>query len=162
MHPALAPLPTKLLNHIGAFSRLETLAELPQVDLPLNTLRQHKNGDPYHVAIDPHGLTLSLQCMNLNARPEEQTWGLHSITLNATTWNGGWPTGLNPNETTADDVLAVFTPNPEEVANMHPMLCFAVEGVAGQTWSVMVMFDAESKNLSSFSLIRLGDWRKLD
>jgi hypothetical protein len=58
-------------------------------------------------------------------------------------------------------VLAVFAPNPEEVANMHPMLCFAIEGVAGQTWSVMAMFEAEGKKLSSFSLIRVGEWRAL-
>ena len=58
-------------------------------------------------------------------------------------------------------MVAVFTPNPEEVMNMHPMLCFAVEGMAGQTWSVMVMFDAASKKLSTFGLIRVGQWREL-
>ena len=61
----------------------------------------------------------------------------------------------------APDVLAVFTPNPEEVMNMHPMLCIAIEGVAGQTWSVMAMFESEGKKLSSFSLIRVGEWRAL-
>lgn len=86
---------------------------------------------------------------------------LHGITLNASTWDGGWPTGLNPQTATADDVVAAFTPNPEEVMNMHPMLCFAVEGMAGQTWSVMAMFDAGSKKLSTFSLIRVGEWGTL-
>lgn len=161
MYPSLHALPFMLLNHLGAYSRLDTLAELPQVAVPLNTLRQHKNGEPHHVAIDAHGLTLTLQCINLAAQPEEHQWGLHGITLSASTWNSGWPTGLNPREATADDVLALFAPNPEEVMNMSPMLCFAIEGVAGQTWSVMAMFDASSKKLSSFSLIRVGEWREL-
>jgi hypothetical protein len=137
------------------------LSELPQAPVLLSTLRQHKNSDPHHVSIDSHGVTLTLQCINPNAQPEEQTWGLHSITLNAPTWKGGWPTGLNPQEATADDVVAVFAPNPEEVMNMHPMLCFAVEGLAGQTWSVMALFEAEGKKLSSFSLLRVGQWRAL-
>ena len=161
MHTSLTPLPQPLLNHLGACSRLDTLAELPQVAVPLNTLRQHKNGDPYHVAIEAHGLTLTLQCTNPTEQPDEHQWGLHSITLNASTWDGSWPTGLNPQEATAADVVAVFAPNPEEVMNMHPMLCFAIEGVAGQTWSVMAMFDAGSKKLSTFSLIRVGEWREL-
>lgn len=155
-----APSPL-LLNHLGACSRLDTLAELPQVTVPLNTLRQHKSGEPYHVAIGASGLTLTLQCTNPNAQPDEHQWGLHGITLNAATWDGGWPTGLNPQEATADDVVTLFAPNPQEVVNMHPMLCFAVEGIASQTWSVMAMFDAESKKLSSFSLLRVGEWREL-
>jgi hypothetical protein len=161
MHTSLNPLPQQLLNHLGACSRLETLAELPQVTTSLSALRQHKSGEPYHVAINPHGLTLTLQCTNPNAPPEEHLWGLHGITLNAATWDGGWPTGLNPHEATADDVVSLFAPNPEEVMNTHPMLCFAVEGAAGQTWSVMAMFDAGSKQLSTFSLIRVGEWREL-
>ena len=161
MHPSLHALPQPLLNHLGAFSRLDTLAELPQVPVSLNTLRHHKNGEPYHVAINVHGLTLTLQCTNPNAQPEKHQWGLHGITLNAATWDGGWPTGLNPQQATADDVVTLFAPNPEEVMNMHPMLCFAIEGVAGQTWSVMAMFDAASKKLSTFGLIRVGQWREL-
>lgn len=161
MHLSLKPLPTALFDHLGACSRLERLVEMPQVAVPLSALRQHQSGNPYHVAIEAHGLTLTLQCTNPNAQPEEHQWGLHGITLNATTWDGGWPTGLNPQEATADDVMALFAPNPEAVANMHPMLCFAIEGVAGQTWSVMAMFDAGSKKLSSFSLIRVGEWRAL-
>ena len=161
MHTSLNTLPKPLLNNLGAYSRLDTLTELPQVAIPLNTLRQHKSGEPYHVTIDAHGLTLTLQCINPNAQPEEHQWGLHGITLNAATWDGDWPTGLNPHEATADDVVSLFAPNPEEVMNMHPMLCFAIEGVAGQTWSVMAMFEAEGKKLSSFSLIRVGEWRAL-
>ena len=161
MHPTLSPLEPQLLSHLGAHSRLEALAELRQVAVPLNTLRHHKSGDPYHVANDSHGLTLTLQCTNPTAQPDEHQWGLHGITLNAATWDGGWPTGLNPQEATADDVLALFAPTHEEVVNMHPMLCFSIEGVADQTWSVMAMFDARSKKLSTFSLIRVGEWREL-
>lgn len=162
MQFSLNSLPEPLLNHLGASSRLETLAELPQVTTPLSALRQQKNGDLYHVDIEAHGLTLTLQCTNATAQPDEHQWGLHGITLNAANWDGGWPKGLNPQEATAADVLAVFAPNPEEVINMHPMLCFAIEGVASQTWSVMAMFDARSKKLSTFSLIRVGEWRELE
>ena len=158
----LNSLPQPLLNHLGFRSRLDTLTEVPQVTAVLNSLRQHKNGEPYHVTIDAHGLTLTLQCTNPTAQPDEYKWGLHGITLNAATWGGGWPSGLNPHEATANDVLAVFAPNPEEVMNMHPMLCFAIEGMASQTWSVMAMFDATSKRLSTFSLIRVGEWRELE
>jgi hypothetical protein len=161
MHTSLTPLPQPLLNHLGASSRLDTLAELQQITVPLSNLRQNKSGEPYHVAIDAHGLTLTLQCTNPNAPPEEHLWGLHGITLNAATWDGGWPTGLNSELATADDMVALFAPNPEEVMNMPPMLCFAIEGVASQTWSVMAMFDTASKKLSSFSLIRVGEWREL-
>jgi hypothetical protein len=162
MHQSLSPLPQALLAHLGAYSRLNTLIELPQVaSVSLGALCQHTSTDPYHVGIGPHGLTLTLQCINPTAPPEEHTWGLHGFTLDSAAWNGGWPAGLNPHEATASDVLAVFAPNPEEVMNMNPMLCFAVEGMAGQTWSVMAMFDATSKKLSSFSLIRVGEWRVL-
>jgi hypothetical protein len=44
---------------------------------------------------------------------------------------------------------------------MHTTLCFAIEGPLGQAFSVMAMFDATSKKLSSFSLIRVGEWRVL-
>ncbi|XVJ69655.1 MAG: hypothetical protein HEQ39_08370 [Rhizobacter sp.] len=162
MHASLKALPITLLNHLGACSRLDTLIESPQVTVPSSTLRQHQRSEPYHVAIDAQGVTLTLQCTNPNVQPDEHLWGLHGITLSASTWNSGWPTGLNPREATADDVLALFTPNPEEVMNMDPMLCFAIEGVAGQTWSVMAMFDASGKKLSSFSLIRVGEWRQLE
>ena len=160
MHQLLNNFSEPLLKLLGGFSRLDTLAELPQVAVPLNTLRQHKSGEPYHVTIDSHGLTLTLQCINPNAQPDEHEWGLHGVTLNAATWDGGWPTGLNPHEATAADVVALFAPNPEEIMNMHPMLCFAIEGVASQAWSVMAMFDSVSKKLNSFSLIRVGDWRE--
>jgi hypothetical protein len=161
MHPSLHTLPSLLLNHLGACSRLDTLTESAHVATSLNALRLHKSSEPYHVAINPQGVTLTLQCTNPQAQPDEHLWGLHGITLNAAAWDGGWPAGLSPKEATAADVIALFAPDPEEVMNMHPMLCFAVEGLAGQTWSVMAMFEAEGKKLSSFSLIRVGEWRAL-
>jgi len=45
---------------------------------------------------------------------------------------------------------------------MHPMLCFAIEGPAGQTFSVMALFEAAGKRLSSLSFLRVGDWRTLE
>ena len=161
MNSCLASLPNALINHLGKYSRLNEFLEIPQTASHFRDLRKNNKGDPYHVAIDAHGLTVTLQCMNPDAQPEDQTWGLHGITLNANVWDGGWPTGLNPQTATATDVVALFAPKPEEVVNMHPMLCFAIEGAAGQTWSVMAMFDASSKKLRSFSLIRVGEWREL-
>ena len=155
-HPLLT-----LLHHLGTHSHLQTLvAGLPQA-VPVEQLRQHHSADPYHVNLDDQGLTLTLQCTNPNDLPEEHTWGLHGFTLDAAAWGGGWPAGLNPHEATVNDVLAVFAPNPEEAVNMHPMLCFAFEGLAGQTCSVMALFEAPGKKLSSLSFLRVGDWRAL-
>ena len=154
------PLQT-LLHHLGTHSHLQSLvAALPRA-VPVEQLRQSHSGDPYHVNPDNQGLTLTLQCINPAAAPEELTWGLHGFTLDAATWDGGWPAGLNPHEATASDVLAVFAPNPDEVANMHPMLCFAIDGPAGQAFSVMALFEAAGKRLSSLGFLRVGDWRAL-
>lgn len=155
--------PEALVNHLGAYSRLDSLLALPEVSSANGIdLGRSDQADFYRVELVAHGLTLTLQCMNPTAQPGEQTWGLHSMTLNAATWDGDWPPGLNPHKATASDVVAAFAPNPEEVVNMPPMLCFAVEGVASQTWSVMAIFDGSSKKLSSFSLIRVGEWRELE
>ena len=157
----LRSLPQPLLHHLGATSRLDTLAALPQVAIPLATLRQHTQGESYHVGHDAHGLTLTLQCINPTAAPEEHQWGLHGITLDAASWNGGWPVGLNPQTATAHDVLALFAPNPDEVVNLHPMLCFAIEGVDGQACSVMALFDPTGHTLNTLGFIRVGPWRAL-
>ena len=53
MHQSLNSLPQSLLHHLGAFSRLDTLAELPQVPVALNTLRQSSSGEPYHRSSTP-------------------------------------------------------------------------------------------------------------
>ena len=163
MHDSLHCLPQHLLHHLGAFSRLETLAELPPISASAaqSTLHQSSSGEPYHVSLNAQGLTLTLQCINPTGQPEEQLWGLHGITLDAASWGGGWPAGLNPHETNADDLVALFAPNPEEVMNLHPMLCFAIEGLGGQTCSVLAVFDSQSKKLSSFNLLRVGEWREL-
>jgi hypothetical protein len=162
MHATLKSLPIALLHHLGTHSNLQSVvAGLPRA-VPVEQLRQHQSADPYHVNLDDQGLTLTLQCINPTAQPEELTWGLHGFTLDAASWDGGWHAGLNPHEATASDVLAVFAPNPEEVVNMHPMLCFAIEGPAGQTFSVMALFEAPGKKLSSLSFLRVGDWRTLE
>jgi len=155
-----------LLHHLGTHSHLQSLvAGLPRA-VPVEQLRQHHSAAPYHVNLDDQGLTLTLQCINPTAQPEELTWGLHGFTLDAASWDGGWHAGLNPHEATASDVLAVFAPNPEEVVNMHPMLCFAVQGQTQEglvhTWSVMALFEAPGKKLSSLSFLRVGDWRALE
>lgn len=162
MHTSLYTLPQPLLNHLGACSRLDSIAGIRQINMQLSFLRQHNSGEPYHVSNDSQGLTLTLQCINPSALPEEHHWGLHGITLDAAIWDGGWPTGLSPQKATAEDVAALFGPNPEEVVRMHPMLCFAIEGLAGQTLSVIALFEAAGKTLSSFSLLRTGEWRVLE
>lgn len=162
MHLKLNTLPPTLLAHLGAYSTLETLAQFPQFALPLSDLRQHKGGESYHVNIKAEGLSLMLQCVNPDAPAEEGLWGLNGITLKAGVWTGEWPVDLNPFEITAKQLVQLFEPKLEEVMDMPPMLCFSIDGAYGQTWSVMAMFDAASKKLSSFSLIRVGEWRKLD
>jgi len=161
MNTSLYALPQLLVNHLGACSRLDSLAALPYIEVPLSILRQQKNDEPYHVVIEAHGLTLTLQCIEPNAMPEEQTWGLHGITLSVGNWSGGWPAGFEARQATAQDVIALFSPPFEEIMDMHPMLCFTVEGVASQTLSVMAVFDTDSRKLVTFSLIRVGSWREL-
>jgi hypothetical protein len=165
MHSNLSSLPDILLNHLGAYSRLDILARLPQLvaaDVKTEALRQSKNGEPYHVSVPQQGLSLMLQCMNPEALPETiRMWGLQGLTLQAGTWKGGWPTGLNPSDATAGDVVGLLAGNPDEIMNMPPMLCFTIQGAGGQAWSVMAVFDSASKKLSSFSLVRVGEWRKL-
>ncbi len=161
MHPSLNPLPRPLLNHLGAYSRLHTLMELPQVTVPLDVMRQQKKGEPYRVNIDAHGLTLTLQCTNPKAEPDKHQWGLHGITLNVSTWDADWPTGLNPHEANIDDVMSPFAPDSQEVFNMPPMLCFPIQGIADQTWSVVAEFDEQTDKLKTFTLLRIGEWREL-
>ncbi len=162
MHSSLTSLPKPLLDHLGAFSRLELLAKFTQTaDLTPNRLRQKNNGQPYHIATGRQGLSLMLQCLNPDAPSEECTWGLQGFTLKANAWDGAWPTGMDANTATAKDVVALLSEKPEEVMNMPPMVCFGIQGTAGQTWSVMAVFNASGK-LDTFSLLRVGPWRGLE
>lgn len=163
MHSNLNPLPSLLLTHLGAHSQLDDLATLPQfveAGVTANALRKGKDSQPYHFNLDSQGISVMLQCMNPEAKPEARTWGLQGFTLKAGEWKGDWPTGLDIHEATANDLVAVLAAKPEETMNMPPMLCFTVEGIAGQAWSVMAIFDSSGK-LDTFSLLRVGPWRNL-
>lgn len=161
MHSSLTSLPKPLLDQLGAFSRLESLAKLARIaELALNRLRQQNNGQPYHVATGRQGLSLMLQCLNPDAPSEERTWGLQGFTLKANAWDGAWPAGLNTDTATPEELVELLAANPGEVMNMPPMVCFSIQGVASQAWSVMAVFDSSGK-LETFSLLRVGPWREL-
>lgn len=162
MHSSLAFIPEPLLQHLGAYSRLDDLISVPQITIPLHDLRQHKGSEPYHVKIAEHGLTLTLQCINPTASAEQQFWGLLGISLDSSTWSGNWPVEIDPLEATASQLITLFLPNEEETMNMHPMLCFGVEGLSSQTWSITAIFNATTRKLRTLSLTRVGDWRMLD
>lgn len=162
MHQCLSRLPQPLLKYLGAYSRLGLLPDFPYLTKStVERLRQHNNAQPYHASTGQQGLSLMLQCIDPKASPQELVWGLQGFTLQAGAWEGAWPAGMDANTATAKDVVALLSEKPEEVMNMPPMVCFGIQGTAGQTWSVMAVFNASGK-LDTFSLLRVGPWRGLE
>jgi hypothetical protein len=155
--------PQPLVNHLGAHSRLDALLSLPEISSAKGIeLRRFDGAEPYHVKLDAHGLTLTLQCINPGDAQDQQKWGLHGLTLSAHLARGGWLEGKQPALLKADDVLTLFNvaPNDEQLLNAHPMLCFALEGAGNQPCSVVVRFDDRGKGLKTLSLVRMGEWRE--
>lgn len=165
MHPHLTPLPTILLHNLGRSSHLDDLAQLlaPHAIAP-DQLRQHQSDQPYNVSLAPHGLDLTLQCINPDTTEAELQWGLHSLTLHtaasnpASHWTQPWPQGLNPDQTRAADVVRLLATDPEEALNTPTMVCFAIEGMDGLTWALMAIFDPSSLKLRTLTLQRSGEW----
>ena len=121
MHPRLIPLPDILLQNLGRTSRLDDLAQLLQSsDAPIRDLRQHRGGKPYSVSMAPHGIDLTLQCVNPDAAQDEWQWGLHSFTLHsaasnpANHWTQPWPQGLDPERARAADVVRLLATDAYE------------------------------------------------
>ena len=165
MHPKLAPLPTVLLRNLGHTSRLDGLAQLltPHGIAP-DQLCQHHNGKPYSVSMAPHGIDLTLQCVNPDAAQDEWQWGLHSLTLHSAAsnpvnhWTQAWPQGLDPEQARAADVVRLLASNPEEAISTPTLACFAIDGMDGLTWALMGTFDPSSLKLQTLTLQRSGDW----
>lgn len=155
--------PQPLVNHLGAYSSLDSLLASPEISSSKGIeLRRFDDAQPYHVELEAHGLTLTLQCMKPGEVHDQQKWGLHGLTLNAHSARGSWLEGRRPALMTADDVLTLFNValDDEQLLNVHPMLCFAVEGAGNQSWSVIARFDECGKGLKTLSLLRVGEWRE--
>ena len=165
MHPNLATLPTILLHNLGRTSRLDDLARLLELHgITDDKLRQHQNGQPYRLSLAPHGLDLTLQCINPDAPESETQWGLHSLTLHtsasnpANHWSQPWPQGLDPEQARAADVVRLLATDPDEAMITPTLVCFAIDGMDGLTWALLAMFDPGSRKLQTLSLQRSGEW----
>jgi len=165
MHPNLATLPSILLRNLGRTSQLEDLIHwLAPHDIPADRLRQRQNGKPCSVSLAPHGIDLTLQCLNPDASENEMQWGLHSFTLHtaasspANHWTQPWPQGLDPAQARAADVVRLLATNSEEAMLTPTLACFAIDGMDGLSWALMAIFDPGSLKLQTLTLQRSGDW----
>ena len=161
MHPRLEALPLPLTEQLGTRSRLEWLQRLPQVQgVAHDMLFRARDAEPYLLNAEDKGLTLVLQCLDPTLPANECQWGFQGFTLDATTWNGPWFDEAGPSKARAETLIEQLAETTEEVMHQHPMLCFAVRGKGGQTWSVVATFDYQSKYLNTVSMTRVGDWRE--
>jgi len=165
MHPHLTPLPAALLRNLGRTSRLDDLVQLlAPHGISCDKLRQHQHGKPYSVSLTPHGIDLTLQCINPEAIPDQWQWGLHSLSLHTAAsnpvnhWIQPWPQGLDPEQACAADVVRLLAANPEEAMNTPTLVCFAIEGMSDLTWALMAIFDPSSFKLQTLTLQRSGEW----
>jgi len=165
MHHHLTPLPAILLRNLGRTSRLDDLAQLltPHGITP-DQLHQHRDGKPYSLSLTPHGLDLTLQCINPEATQDQWQWGLHSLTLHtaassrANHWTQPWPQGLDPEQARAADVVRLLAADPEEAMVTPTLVCFAIDGLDGLSWALMAIFDPGSLKLQTLTLQRSGEW----
>lgn len=101
--------PSCLLNHLGAYSRLDSLLELPEMAaVDAASVRQSRSEEPYLVHLDTHGLSLTLQCTNPAASPQELLWGLQGLHVNALQCKILDSDGHRAREMTSDGVLQLF------------------------------------------------------
>ncbi len=160
MHPGLEALPSPLTEQLGTRSRLEWLQRLPEVQgMARDMLFRARDAEPYLLHAEDHGLTLVLQCLDPAAPEGERQWGFQGFTLDASAWKGPWFDKEGPRQARAETLIEQLAESPEEVIHQHPMLCFAVRGQGGQTWSVVATFDYGTRYLQTFTLTRVGDWR---
>lgn len=162
MNHQLEVFPLPLVAQLGTISRLEWLLRLPELDdVPNERLCRTDSTEVYYWNLAGKGLTLALSCMNPTSPRDEIRWGLHSFALDMKNWQGHWFHGVDPKDVDASALIELLSPSPEEVMDLHPMLCFPVEGRSGQLWSVMAMF-GENRKLNTFSLVNSGNWREAD
>ena len=114
MNLHLHSLPHPLLAQLGAAGGLQWLQspvppsteQLPQLaNIPPELLLQSTHDQPYQLHHSEQGLSLTLQCLNPTAPPPELRWGLHSFMIHAHTWQGPWFEGLQPAQTTAQELI---------------------------------------------------------
>lgn len=153
MHTSLNKLPKVLLQTLGQTKQKDTLAAM----LEVSSAAMNPNAKPKPIAVT-RGIDLLLHCINPEATIDQHQWGLHSFTMHAGAWAGAWPEGLDPNKATVNDVVKLFAPEPDAAMQTPVMACFVIPGHEGQTWSVLCIFDEITKKLSSFSVVRTGEW----
>lgn len=160
MNRKIESLPIQFLSELGTCGLLEWLPTLPELEnIPRGLIFQTHESRPYYLQAEGYGLTLTLQYLNPLASAEEKKWGFQGFTLDAS-WKGAWFPNLSIRETRADTLIPLLATSTDEVMHQHPMLCFEVQGMGDQAWSVVATFDTPQKTLNTFSLVRVGDWRE--
>lgn len=87
-----------------------------------------------------------------------QAWGLHGATLEARSWQGRWPEGVDPRRCGTQEIASAFDVAPDDALLTPGMACFTVRGIGGQDWSLLCLFDPADGVLDSLSLVRTGAW----
>lgn len=159
MQTPLSVLPVTLLQTLGrSFAQRVLAHRLAPLYPSAQPGFQYPRGDAYYLGAAP-GLDLVLQRIKLGAAEAEHQWGLHSFTLQARSWAGQWPEGMDPHTATAEDVAKLFALDAETAMVTPAMVCFVIPGlVQDQQWSVLCTFGYSSRTLESFSLLRVGEW----
>ena len=149
-----------LLQSLGRCNRADYLARvLEPFGVKSERLRRAGVAKPYPVSLTGHGASLMLQCVNPDAAPDRQAWGLHSFTLEAGRWQGSWPRALDPANATPEAVVKLLAnPDDEEILCTPQMTCFAIAGPAGQSRSLVALFDQRSQKFASLTLVRTSEW----
>ena len=162
MHPGLRPLPAALLRSLGASAGLaQWVRRWPAGAEALALLRAHPPAQPFELALPASGLSLSLLCVNPEARSAEQRWGLNAFTLQAGRWQQGWPAGLEGGHGRPEDVLRALSEPGQEGVCLPGRVLLGLRGLYGQRWALLSTFDPDSLELQTLSLLRAWDWRCL-
>jgi len=159
--PVLWQLSQVLLGTLGCHGpQDQLLAVLHECGLDSAGLLRQEPTSPYPVSWPEEGLTLQMQHIKPSAPEQDDTWGLHSITLEAGRWSGPWPAGMNPETVTPSELVELLAPNKESALCTPTMVCLNVVSRPGRSWAGVALFDPDSGKFQSLTLARNGQWEQ--
>jgi hypothetical protein len=159
--PSLSRLSETLLHTLGRHSRQDNLLEvLRECGLDDPGLLRQGPVHPYPVVWPGQGLTVLMQYIkpNADAAPQEPTWGVQSITLEAGHWPGPWPKDFDPDTVTPDALVDLLAQDKEQTFCTPEMACLSTAGPQEQSWAVVALFEPVGGKLQNLTLARHGDW----
>jgi len=160
LHPRLCGLPAVLLESLGRCQGAAALIQHFGAQAPLTAALQHpRPSEVRHVHLPELGLSLELDCCHPEVAQELRLWGLRSFTLDGACWQGTWPEGLDPAQTSGAELAGLLAADPAQTLLSPDMACFAVSGPENRIWSVLALFPPRSSRLRSLALVHLGEWR---